>query len=261
MTSVLAHPKYTPTAKPIVRYLFGILVACLLLTIPAAAQQSEPPLTNTAIIKLVRAGFREKTIIAIIHSRPNRFNLDTEQLILLKHNNVTETIILAMLSQGDGFDGDDFEGDSFFKDKKGNGDPGGTSAPETGIFGSGSGSKSQTRSRGARGGNDTEGNITGSATVRIIRPPAEAGGAAAPKLEKTPTLDNDAVIRLVDAGFSEGTIIKRIEDSPAAFDLSAPKLEELHKRRVTDAIIAAMTAAMGDKDGEAKPIAPQEKER
>jgi len=53
---------------------------------------------------------------------------------------------------------------------------------------------------------------------------------------------------LVEAGFSEGTIIKRIEGSPVNFDLSPAKIEELHKKRVTDSIIAAMTAAMGDKD-------------
>ncbi|HEY5405011.1 MAG TPA: hypothetical protein VIK24_19220, partial [Pyrinomonadaceae bacterium] len=62
---------------------------------------------------------------------------------------------------------------------------------------------------------------------------------------------NEAVIRLVEAGFSEGTIIKRIEDSPVEFDLSPNKLQELHKRRVTDSIIAAMTTAMSD--GPAKP--------
>jgi hypothetical protein len=54
------------------------------------------------------------------------------------------------------------------------------------------------------------------------------------------------VIKLVEAGFSEGTIIKRIEESPAEFDLSTAKLEELRRRRVPEAIILAMTAAMGD---------------
>jgi hypothetical protein len=57
------------------------------------------------------------------------------------------------------------------------------------------------------------------------------------------------VIKLVEAGFSEGTIIKRIEDSPADFDLSSTKLEELRRRRVTEAIILAMTDAMGDESG------------
>jgi hypothetical protein len=95
------------------------------------------------------------------------------------------------------------------------------------------------------GGHEGETTTTGSATVRIIRPPSEAGGAAL-KLEKTPTLTNESIIQLVEAGFSEGTIIKRIEDSPSDFDLSPSKLDELRKRRVTDPIIAAMTAAMDD---------------
>ena len=68
---------------------------------------------------------------------------------------------------------------------------------------------------------------------------------ASPKLEKTPTLNNEGVIRLVDAGFSEGTIIKRIEESPVEFDLSPGKVEELYKQRVTEPIIAAMRTAMG----------------
>ena len=91
--------------------------------------------------------------------------------------------------------------------------------------------------------NAGERTTTGTATVRIMRPPSEAGGEAL-KLEKTPTLTNEAIIDLVEAGFSEGTIIKRIESSPSDFDLSPAKLVELRKRRVTDAIIAAMTSAM-----------------
>src|ERR1043166_6344643 len=80
------------------------------------------------------------------------------------------------------------------------------------------------------GANEGDTTATGSATVRILRPPAEAGGAPL-KLEKTPTLTNESVVKLVEAGFSEGTIIKRIEDSPAAFDLSSDKLEELRRKR------------------------------
>jgi len=95
------------------------------------------------------------------------------------------------------------------------------------------------------GSNEGQTTTTGSATVRILRPPAEAGGAQ-PRLERTPTLNNESVIKLVEAGFSEGTIIKRIEDSPVDFDLSTTKLDELRRRRVTEAIITAMTAAMSD---------------
>ena len=85
---------------------------------------------------------------------------------------------------------------------------------------------------------------SGSATVRIVRPPREEGGS--PQLERTPTLNNDSIVGMVEAGFSEGTIIRRIEQSPADFDLTAPKLAELRKHRVTEPVIDAMRAAMRD---------------
>jgi len=232
----------------------GILLTCLclFLTVGANAQQQDGPLTNVSIVKLVKAGFKEKTIIAIINNRPADFKLDTEHLIELKRNGVNENIILAMLSVQMGtvlLSEDEWSGDPFFKDfkKQNGGESQSQSSSENNIFGSGSSSQSSSRSRGGSGGNQNDNNLSGSATVRIIKPQTEGGGAAAPKLEKTPTLTNEGVIRLVEAGFSEGTIIKRIEDSPVEFDLSPAKLDELFKKRVTDAIIAAMRAAMGDK--------------
>lgn len=232
----------------------GILLTCLclLLTVGVNAQQQDGPLTNVAVVKLVKAGFKEKTIITIINSRPANFNLDTEHLIELKRNGVNENVILAMLSaqMGTVFLADDeWSSDPFFKDsrKQNGGDPK-SQGNETNIFGSGSNSQSSTRTRGGFGGGDqNDSNLGGSATVRIIKPPSEGGNGAAPKLEKTPTMTNESVIRLVEAGFSEGTIIKRIEESPVDFDLSPAKLDELFKKRVTDAIIAAMRAAMGAK--------------
>ncbi|HEV8371528.1 MAG TPA: hypothetical protein VGQ39_26555 [Pyrinomonadaceae bacterium] len=243
----------------LVRFVYVAAITTALLTINVRGQQnSTEPLTNASVVKLVKAGFKEKTIVAIIQSRPNRFKLDTEQLVQLKRQSVSENIILAMLSLSlPVMNSDDWGDDELFfngTNKPADGDnksPGGSTAD---IFGSSSGSKSQSRSRAANGGNENEGNIGGSATVRILRPPSEAGGAPA-KLERTPTLTNDGVIRLVEAGFSEGTIIKRIEESPVEFDLSPAKLDELHKRRVTDPIIAAMTAAMSDET--VKPGTPQ----
>jgi hypothetical protein len=200
-------------------------------------------------VKLVRAGFREKTVIAIIHNRPNQFKLDPDRLIELKRSGVSENIILAMLARDESFafsDGD-WTDDSGFRMPGKSGEPGGQAGGD--IFGSGSSSSSQTSGRGMDGSNQGNTTTTGSATVRILRPPTEAGGGGQAKLEKTPTLTNDSVIKLVDAGFSEGTIIKRIEDSPADFDLSTAKLAELRRRRVTEAIILAMTDAMGGDSG------------
>lgn len=215
---------------------------CLSLFVVGNGQQgSEAPLTNAGVVQLVKAGFKEKTVIAIINNRPSEFKLDTDDLIKLKRNNVSENIILAMLSTQLGttfiVGEENWEDSPFFKEKN----------PGASIFGSGGSSQSSTRTRSGQGGGQSEGNVSGSATVTIIKPPVEAGESGSLKLDKTPTLNNEGVIRLVEAGFSEGTIIKRIEESPVEFDLSPGKIDELYKKRVTDAIVAAMKAAMGDK--------------
>lgn len=211
-----------------------------------AQQRTEAPLTNASVIKLVRAGFKEKTVIAIIRNRPTQFDLSPDRLIELKRSNVSENIILAMLASDDTefIVGDDWSDDPFFNDSA-RGKANKTNQPgETDIFGMSGGSKSRTRERGSggSGGGDTQ--TSGSATIRIMRPPVEAGSA--PKLERTPTLTNDSIIELVEAGFSEGTIIRRIENAPADFDLTPPKLVELRRRRVSERVINAMTAAMSD---------------
>jgi hypothetical protein len=233
-----------------IRILSALAISTLLCWQTASAQQSgEAPLTNASVVKLVRAGFKENTVIAIIRSRPNRFDLSPDRLIELKKSGVSEKVILAMLALGDETLADDgWSDDPFFKDSLGarNGSNGGA-GNSADIFGNNGGSRGRTRSSGGRGGNDDNTETTGSATVKILRPPAESGaGNAPPKMERTPTLTNNTVIELVEAGFSEGTIIRRIEQSPVEFDLSPEKLKELRRRRVTDAIIAAMTAAMSD---------------
>lgn len=234
------------------RLLFAAFLSVSFFVVAVSGQQTnQGPLTNESVVKLVKAGFKEKTIIAIISNRPNVFKLDPEQLIQLKRQNVNENIILAMLAtQNATFTvGDDewVSDEAFFKGLNRKQAGGESKDSGTNIFGSGTQSRSQSRS--GKGGNTNEGSVTGSATVRIIKPPVEGGdgngAGSAPKLEKTPTLNNEGVIKLVEAGFSEGTIIKRIEESPVDFDLSPGKLDELYKKRVTDAIIAAMATAMG----------------
>ena len=223
---------------------------------PAAAESragAEAPLTNAGVVKLVRAKFSEKTIVAIVRTRPARFDLSPDRLVELKKSGVPERVILAMLAREDasvlaGAAGDDdFAGDPFFEDLGGRtkpgGQPGQTDPNDVNIFGSSGGARGRTRTNGLGGGAEGETQTTGSASVRIIRPPAEAGGAP-PELERTPTLTNESVVEMINAGFSEGTIIRRIEQSPAEFDLAPAKLEELRRRRVTDPIISAMRAAM-----------------
>jgi hypothetical protein len=247
------------------RLLTYAALSTLLLSVPALAQRAsrgdEQILTNAAIIKLVRGGFSDKAVIAIINSRPTRFDLSPERLIELKKSRVSERVILAMVGRTGGVevvaeDDWDMESDPFFNDsarpradRGANAPPGAAPAPgETNIFGSSGGSRGRVRSRGNNGSvaDDTE--TLGSASVRIIRPPSEAGGGA-PKLERTPTLTNDSVTQLVEAGFSDGTIIRRIEQSPVEFELTEAKLAELRKRRVSEPVIAAMVAAMSEDPG------------
>ena len=241
-------------ARPLFMTLVLLLSCCASPGTAARRQSSEEPLTNASVIKLVRAGFADKTVISIIGSHPVRFELSADRLVELKRRGVSEKVILAMIARANGgaLAAADWGDDAFFgdappggSDRPGRGSPQGGGEPgEVNIFGSSGGAKGRTRTRGggASGENDTQ--TTGSASVRILRPPAEAGGA--PTLERTPTLTNESIVQLAEAGFSEGTIVRRIEQSPADFDLSQKKLEELRRRGVSDRVIEAMRAAMSE---------------
>jgi len=238
----------------------------LTLSLVALAQTQQPAqnniLNNASVVKLTKAGFKEKTIISIINTRIPNFDLSPDRMIDLKRSGVSEKVIMAMLSRQEGLDmmvdDENWSDEQFMTqglDPKSNGSTGSTGTtsgsapadPGVNIFGSGTGVKGRTRSQGRDGVLENDTITTGSATVKIIRPPTEAGGApTSTKLEKTKSLTNDSIIELVEAGFSEGTIIRRIEQSPVDFDLAANKLEELKKRRVSDKVVAAMKAAMGE---------------
>jgi hypothetical protein len=219
--------------------------------------QSVAPLTNASVVKLVRAGFREKTVIAIIAARPVNFDLTPERLIELKKSGVSEHVILAMIARSESVDvaAEDWGDDTPLGDGAGaSKSPGASDPGEVNIFGSSGGAHGRTRARNGNGGADNDTQTVGSASVHIIRPPVEGGGDSQTKMERTPTLTNDSVVELVEAGFSEGTIVRRIEQSPVEFDLSAAKLSDLRKRRVSEPVIAAMRAAMGeDQSSPARP--------
>jgi hypothetical protein len=233
-----------------------LTVSLALILLPAAAQSQtqEAVLTNAAVVKLAKAGFKEKTIISIISARLPNFDLSPDRMIDLKRNGVTEKVIMAMLARQEGMDAlsDDSWGDEEFvtqgldpKDKS-SGSSANTPDNGTNIFGSSGGAKGRSRSRTGNGSLDNDIMTTGSATVKIIKPPTEPGAAGPTKLEKTKSLTNESIVELVEAGFTEGTIIRRIEQSPVEFDLAANKLDDLRKRRVTDKVLAAMKAAMGE---------------
>jgi hypothetical protein len=234
-------------------------VSLVLILSPVLLAQTRPgdvALTNAAVVKLAKAGFKEKTIISIINARIPNFELSPDRMIELKRNGVSEKIIMAMLARQEGMDmmlDDSTWGDEEFVtqglDPKSGSSPragNGNTDGGTNIFGSSGGARGRSSSRAGNGSLENVIVTTGSATVKIIKPPTEAGDAGPAKLEKTKSLTNESIIELVEAGFSEGTIIRRIEQSPVEFDLAANKLDELRKRRVTEKVLAAMKAAMGE---------------
>ena len=256
------------------RFLSFTLVIIASLSLSVAAQIVKPTqkqntapkrevLTNESIISLVRAQFKEKTILTLLRTSPVNFDLAPTKLIQLKKNGVNETVIQAMIQQQSLASGsfslrdDEFfnaDDDAFFKSaprlelpemkRPGAKRKDADSEQQTDIFGSRSGNQSQSRSRGGLNG-DRSGtsDITGSATVRIIKPPSEGGE---PKLERAVRLNNRSIIEMVEAGFSEGTILRKLELTQVEFDLSVKAVEELRKNRVSEKVVKAMRQAMDE---------------
>src|SRR5574338_159261 len=120
-----------------------------------AQSKQEGPMTNAEVIKLVKAGFKEKTVVLIIASRIPNFDLSSDRMIQLKRAGVSENIIVAMLARQEGTDVavDDSSsswGDEPFFNSKLDPKDGSTrnSYGSTSIFGSSSGSRQKTTSRG-----------------------------------------------------------------------------------------------------------------
>lgn len=245
------------------------LTICLAfaVAIPAAAQNGSfrprEILTNDSIISLTKASFKERTIITLIRTSQTAFDISTLKLVELKKRGVSERVISEMIEitnrgemaqrlttlRDDEFfakDDEAFFNGPIFKElptekeaKK--------KEEDAMIFGSQSGnrSKSQSRGFGPNGERQDQSEVTGSASVHIIRPSGESGGAT-PKLERAPKLDNQGVLEMIQAGFSEGTIIRKIESSQVEFDLSPKAIENMKKNRISDRIISAMKTAMDE---------------
>mgnify|MGYP000134275692 CR=1 FL=1 len=219
-------------------------------------------LNNESIISLAKAGFKERTIITLIRTSQTNFDISTLKLVELKKRNVSERVIsemieitnrgelaqrLSTLRDDEFFAKDDaaFFNGPVFKDLPTEKEAK-RKEDEAMIFGSESGGRSKTRSRGLgpNGERSQQSEISGSASVKIIRPAGEGG--ATPKLERAPKLGNQGVLEMIQAGFSEGTIVRKIETSQVEFDLSPKAVEELKKNRISDRILSAMKTAMDE---------------
>lgn len=74
----------------------------LLLVLPLSnlrGQQSGPPLTNDSIIKLVKAGLTEDTIVSIVKTQPGKYSLAADDIIGLRKAGVSEKVIAAMVNK------------------------------------------------------------------------------------------------------------------------------------------------------------------
>src|SRR5687768_18520543 len=92
------------------RIICSVSLVCSLSLVAFAQTQSsqQQALNNAAVVKLTKAGFKEKTIISIIGSRIPNFDLSPDRMIDLKRSGVTEKVIMAMLARQEGMDmGDD----------------------------------------------------------------------------------------------------------------------------------------------------------
>src|SRR5215211_1665867 len=90
--------------------LLSLVLVFVAAAVPAQAQgpgqgaAASTTLTNASVVKLVRAGFKEKTVIAIINARPVSFDLSPDRLIELKKGGVPEHVILAMIARAESVD-------------------------------------------------------------------------------------------------------------------------------------------------------------
>src|ERR1700752_3319863 len=80
------------------------LALALSANLMAQQGQKEAPLTNANVVKLAKAGFKEKTIISIINTRLPAFELSADRMIELKRSGVSEKVIIAMLARQEGMD-------------------------------------------------------------------------------------------------------------------------------------------------------------
>jgi hypothetical protein len=65
----------------------------------SAGQQAGQPLTNDSIMKLVKAGLGEGTIISIVDTQPGKYSVGADDIAALKKAGVSEKVITAMLDR------------------------------------------------------------------------------------------------------------------------------------------------------------------
>jgi hypothetical protein len=81
-----------------VRFCFSLLLGVFL---TAACAYAQTPLTNDAILRMVKAGLSEEVILATINGQPAKFALGADELVQLKKDGVSDKILAAMVKKAD----------------------------------------------------------------------------------------------------------------------------------------------------------------
>jgi len=76
----------------------SVTIAIFLILTPLTAQQSNAPLTNADVVKMVKAGLAETTIVAAIAAHDTQFDLSSTGLQALNQGGVSSKVIRAMLA-------------------------------------------------------------------------------------------------------------------------------------------------------------------
>ena len=78
------------------------LLACtvMLLSISTATVNAQEALTNETVLKLVKAGIGEDTIVGMVNQQPGKYALGADDVSTLKTAGVSEKIIAAMIVKG-----------------------------------------------------------------------------------------------------------------------------------------------------------------
>ncbi len=63
---------------------------------------AQETLNNDSILKLVKAGIGEETVIGMIRTQPSKFSLSTDAVISLKNGGISDRVIAAMVAKGAG---------------------------------------------------------------------------------------------------------------------------------------------------------------
>ncbi|HLM99861.1 MAG TPA: hypothetical protein VK335_11290 [Bryobacteraceae bacterium] len=73
---------------------------CLLLAISSIDLKAQEPLTNDTIVKLVKAGISDDTIVGMVYQQVGKYALSADDVAALKTAGVSERIIAAMVVKG-----------------------------------------------------------------------------------------------------------------------------------------------------------------